>query len=297
MIQDSKRTINIYLQSSKGTEDWKSFLSKILSKTTPYNTYKYVTDSNLLSVVDPKVTLPMTSVPSTDARYETKEPLANIVENTKSGISSVVGQVANVLFPGSKEIAESLTSTAINIGEAVYTGTSGNIFNPWWTSVPALDSGAVKRPTFSLSFDFAMGQFGLWNATEEVVKPILNLCAPVLLKELTDFTYKPPFPSAAMLTKKALNTILDYSQDENHDGIIDALTGIYDSYTYTVEFGDFITYSRMLLKAASSSFSNKVDDQGMPISGSVTLEFQALVPYTAGARDSRLINVKYSGGK
>ena len=142
-----------------------------------------------------------------------------------------------------------------------------------------------------------MGQFGLWDATKEVVKPILNLCAPVLLRELTDFTYKPPFPSAAMLTKDALEAILTKSNDQTQDGVIATLTGIYDDYTYTVQFGDFATYSRMLLKSASSSFSNKVDDKGMPISGSVTLGFQALVPYTAGARDSNLINVKYFGGR
>ena len=292
MIQDSKRTINIYLQSSSGTKDWRSFLSEAISGVA----HKFVSDSNLLSVVDSEVTLPMTSVPSIDASYEPKEPLANIVENTKSGASSIVGQISNVIFPGSKELAESLTKKAIDLGEAIYTGTSGNIFNPWWTSVPALDSGAVKRPTFSLSFDFAMGQFGLWDATKEVVKPILNLCAPVLLRELTDFTYKPPFPSAAMLTKDALDAILTKSNDQTQDGVIATLTGIYDDYTYTVQFGDFATYSRMLLKSASSSFSNKVDDKGMPISGSVTLGFQALVPYTAGARDSNLINVKYFGG-
>ena len=292
MIQDSKRTINIYLQSSSGTKDWRSFLSEAISGVA----HKFVSDSNLLSVVDSEVTLPMTSVPSIDASYEPKEPLANIVKDAKSGASSIVGQISNVIFPGSKELAESLTKKAIDLGEAIYTGTSGNIFNPWWTSVPALDSGAVKRPTFSLSFDFAMGQFGLWDATKEVVKPILNLCAPVLLRELTDFTYKPPVPSAAMLTKDALDAILTKSNDQTQDGVIATLTGIYDDYTYTVQFGDFATYSRMLLKSASSSFSKKVDDKGMPISGSVTLGFQALVPYTAGARDSNLINVKYFGG-
>lgn len=292
MIQDSKRTINIYLQSSSGTKDWRSFLKEAIFGVA----HTFVSDSNLLGAVDSEVTLPMTSVPSIDASYESKEPLANIVENTKSGASSLVGQISNVIFPGSKELAESLTKKAIDLGEAIYTGTSGNIFTPWWTSVPALDSGAVKRPTFSLSFDFAMGQFGLWDATKEVVKPILNLCAPVLLRELTDFTYKPPFPSAAMLTKDALDAILTNSKDPNKDGVISTLTGIYDNYTYTVQFGSFATYSRMLLKSASSSFSNKVDDKGMPISGSVTLGFQALVPYTAGARDSNLINVKYFGG-
>ena len=293
MIQDSKRTINIYLQSSMGTKDWRSFLKEAIFGAT----HTFVSDSNLLGVVDSEVTLPMTSVPSIDASYESKEPLANIVKDAKSGASSLVGQISNVIFPGSKELAESLTQKAIDFGEAIYTGASGNIFNPWWTSVPALDSGAVKRPTFSLSFDFAMGQFGLWDATKEVVKPILNLCAPVLLRELTDFTYKPPFPSAAMLTKDALDAILTNSTDPNKDGVISTLTGIYDDYTYTVQFGSFATYSRMLLKSASSSFSNKVDDKGMPISGSVTLGFQALVPYTAGARDSNLINVKYFGGR
>ena len=250
MIQDSKRTINIYLQSSSGTKDWRSFLSEAVFGVA----HTFVSDSNLLSVVDSEVTLPMTSVPSIDASYEPKEPLANIVKDAKSGASSLVGQISNVIFPGSKELAESLAKKVIDFGEAIYTGASGNIFTPWWTSVPALDSGAVKRPTFSLSFDFAMGQFGLWDATKEVVKPILNLCAPVLLRELTDFTYKPPFPSAAMLTKDALDAILTASKDETRDGVISTLTGIYDAYTYTVQFGSFATYSRMLL-----NFKHNID--------------------------------------
>ena len=200
----TNREINIYLQGQE-TKNWKTFLSRAIQEVSD----NFAKGSSILSDVNSKVKLPLTYIPGIDASYEPEEPLQNLVSDVKSGVTKTIGQVSNVLFPGSKELAENITSTALNLGEAIYEGTSGNIFNPWWTSIPALGSGVVKRPEFSISFDFAMGQFGLWSGLEEVVKPIINLSAPVLLRKLSDFTYKPPFPSTAMLVKEALSSIMD----------------------------------------------------------------------------------------
>ena len=288
----TNREINIYLQGQE-TKNWKTFLSRAIQEVSD----NFVRGSSILSDVDSKVKLPLTYIPGIDASYEPEEPLQNLVSDVKSGVSKVVGQVSNVLLPGSKEIAENITSTALNLGEAIYEGASGNIFNPWWTSIPALGSGVVKRPEFSISFDFAMGQFGLWSGLEEVVKPIINLSAPVLLRKLSDFTYTPPFPSAAMLAKDALSSIMDASKKENSSIITSKILSIYDDYTYTIVFGKFAVYSNMILKGATSTFSHKVDDEGYPISGRVELKFKSLIPYTAGANDSTLLSVRYGGAK
>lgn len=288
----TNREINIYLQGQE-TKNWKTFLSRAIQEASD----NFVRGSSILSDVDSNVKLPLTYIPGIDASYEPEEPLQNLVSDVKSGVSKVVGQVSNVLLPGSKEIAENITSTALNLGEAIYEGASGNIFNPWWTSIPALGSGVVKRPEFSISFDFAMGQFGLWSGLEEVVKPIINLSAPVLLRKLSDFTYTPPFPSAAMLVKKALSTIMDACKDENSTTIASTIANIYKDYTYTIVFGKFAVYSNMILKGATSTFSHKVDDEGYPISGRVELKFKSLIPYTAGANDSTLLSVRYGGAK
>ena len=288
----TNREINIYLQGQE-TKNWKTFLSRAIQEASD----NFVRGSSILSDVDPKVKLTLTYIPGIDASYEPEEPLQNLVSNVKSGVSKVVGQVSNVLFPGSKEKAEAITSTVLNLGEAIYEGASGNIFNPWWTSIPALGSGLVKRPEFSISFDFTMGQFGLWSGLEEVVKPILNLSAPVLLRKLSDFTYKPPFPSTAMLAKDALSSIMDASKDENSSIITSKILSIYNDYTYTIVFGKFAVYSNMILKGATSTFSHKVDDEGYPISGRVELKFQGLIPYTAGSDDSSLLSVRYGGAK
>ena len=286
----TSREMDIYLQGNN-TISWRSFLNNAINSAAN----KFIEGTALLDAVDPAVTLPLTYIPGIDASYQTEEPLKNIVEDTKSGITKVIGQVSNILNPGSKDIAEDIAKTALNIGEAVYEGTSGKIFNPWWTSIPALGSGAVKRPEFSVSFDFAMGQFGLWSGLEEVVKPILNLSAPVLLRNLSDFTYTPPFPSAAMLVKEALSKIMDASKNEDSHEIVDLITKVYDDYTYTLVFGNFAVYSNMILTHATSTFSHKVDDQGYPISGRVELKFKSLIPYTAGASYDKLISVKYGG--
>lgn len=286
------REINIYLQGRE-TQNWKTFLSRAIQGAN----YNFAKSSSILSDVNSNVKLPLTYIPGIDASYEPEEPLQNLVSNVKSGISKVIGQVSNILLPGSKEIAEGITSTALDLGQAVYEGTSGNIFNPWWTSIPTLGSGVVKRPEFSISFDFAMGQFGLWSGLEEVVKPIINLSAPVLLRNLSDFTYKPPFPSTAMLVKNALSSILEACTDEDTHSITRTILGLYNDYTYTIVFGKFAVYSNMILKGATSTFSHKVDDEGYPISGRVELKFKSLIPYTAGASDNSLISVRYGGAK
>ena len=289
---NTKREINIYLQGRE-TQNWKTFLKRAIQGAG----YNFAKSSSILGDVDSNVKLPLTYIPGIDASYEPEEPLQNLVSNVKSGISKVVGQVSNILLPGSKEIAEGITTAALDIGQAVYEGTSGNIFNPWWTSIPALGSGVVKRPEFSISFDFAMGQFGLWSGLEEVVKPIINLSAPVLLRKLSDFTYKPPFPSTAMLVKNALSSILEACTDEDTHTITSTILSLYNDYTYTIVFGQFAVYSNMILKGATSTFSHKVDDEGYPISGRVELKFKSLIPYTAGASDNSLISVRYGGAK
>ena len=289
---NTKREINIYLQGRE-TQNWKTFLKRAIQGAG----YNFAKSSSILGDVDSNVKLPLTYIPGIDASYEPEEPLQNLVSNVKSGISKVVGQVSNILLPGSKEIAEGITTAALDIGQAVYEGTSGNIFNPWWTSIPALGSGVVKRPEFSISFDFAMGQFGLWSGLEEVVKPIINLSAPVLLRNLSDFTYKPPFPSTAMLVKNALSSILEACTDEDTHTITSTILSLYNDYTYTIVFGQFAVYSNMILKGATSTFSHKVDDEGYPISGRVELKFKSLIPYTAGASDNSLISVRYGGAK
>ena len=288
----TNREINIYLQGQE-TKNWKTFLSRAIQEVSD----NFAKGSSILSDVKSEVKLPLTYIPGIDASYEPEEPLKTLVKDAKSGISNVVGQVSDILNPGTKEKAEAITSTVLNLGEAIYEGTSGNIFNPWWTSIPALGSGVVKRPEFSISFDFAMGQFGLWSGLEEVVKPIINLSAPVLLRELSDFTYKPPFPSTAMLAKDALSSIMDASKKENSSIITSKILSIYDDYTYTIVFGKFAVYSNMILKGATSTFSHKVDDEGYPISGRVELKFQGLIPYTAGSDDSSLLSVRYGGAK
>ena len=117
----------------------------------------------------------------------------------------------------------------------------------------------------------------------------------MLLRDLSDFTYTPPFPSTAMLVKKALSKIMDASKKEDSTEIIECISDIYKEYTYTLVFGKFATYSNMILTGATSTFSHKVDDQGYPISGHVELKFKGLIPYTAGASDGKLISVKYGG--
>ena len=66
------------------------------------------------------------------------------------------------------------------------------------TGVKAWD-GSKGGFSFEYEFSFAMGQYGLWNAKEEVVKPILNLIAPALPRSMDNFSMSGPFPTAIQL--------------------------------------------------------------------------------------------------
>jgi len=59
-----------------------------------------------------------------------------------------------------------------------------------------------------MNFNFAMGQYGLWNAKDEVFLPILNLIAPTLPRYLNGAIMKGPYPDAIGLLKNLLENVL-----------------------------------------------------------------------------------------
>ena len=77
--------------------------------------------------------------------------------------------------------------------------------------------GAKGGFSFEYEFSFAMGQYGLWNAKEEVVLPILNLIAPALPRSMSNFSMDGPFPTAIQLLSLLVQNFLrdTYSKEGN----------------------------------------------------------------------------------
>lgn len=186
---NTNRIININARSGdEGLRDWRYALERLSSKNG--ETYS-ILDNNLLrdTVVDSRVCLLMSSPPKTmKTSNKFTTPVENLLKSGKSNSSGIVGKIANVLTMG------------YNASNALFTeeGSTSATWQPWMTGVKAWD-GSRGGFSFDYEFSFAMGQYGLWNAKEEVVKPILNLIAPALPRSLNNFSMNGPFPTAIQL--------------------------------------------------------------------------------------------------
>ena len=183
--------------------DWRHSLQRI-TNVQDNQGYESILDNVLKdSVVDNRIHLLMTSPPKTmKTSNNIKQPVQELLKGGGSG-SSLMGKVTT------------FATTAYNTLNAVMTNGDGNTsptWQPWMTGVKAWD-GSKGGFSFDYEFSFAMGQYGLWNAKEEVVKPILNLIAPALPRSMDNFSMNGPFPTAIQLlsqmVKGAWNNIKD----------------------------------------------------------------------------------------
>ena len=182
--------------------DWRHSLQRI---TNTQNGYEHSILDNVLkdSVVDNRIHLLMTSPPKTMKTVNRiKEPVQELLKGGGKG-SDTMGKIttfANMAY-------DTLNALSTN-GD----GKTSSTWQPWMTGVKAWD-GSKGGFSFDYEFSFAMGQYGLWNAKEEVVKPILNLIAPALPRSMDNFSMNGPFPTAIQLlsqmVKGAWNNIKD----------------------------------------------------------------------------------------
>ena len=168
--------------------DWRHSLQRI---TNTQNGYEHSILDNVLkdSVVDNRIHLLMTSPPKTMKTVNRiKEPVQELLKGGGKG-SDTMGKIttfANMAY-------DTLNALSTN-GK----GETSSTWQPWMTGVKAWD-GSKGGFSFEYEFSFAMGQYGLWNAKEEVVKPILNLIAPALPRSMNNFSMNGPFPTAIQL--------------------------------------------------------------------------------------------------
>lgn len=193
---------------------------------------------------------------------------------------------------------------------------SSSTWMPWAQNAQAW-TGSSGGVNISYTFSFSMGQYGLWNAKEEVIKPILNLIAPTLPKYLGKTNMEGPYPTTIGLLSDIIRNVdlkdsiaqsaKDLGSDvvglftdnkgniasdavssagatikrslEDLGGIIETLVmSAYENYTYTVKFGRMQEFRQMMIQDSSVTFSNQVDQFGFPISGTCTLSMVGIAP-------------------
>ena len=198
---NSNRIIDISLRGGTGNDkDWRYALSRLNPTSNSILNTSLLNDCN----VDGRVYLLMTSPPKTMKTVNRiKEPVQELL---KGNSNTTVGKIA------------SAATTVFDVVNAsvIDEGGTASTWQPWMTGVKAWD-GSKGGFSFDYEFSFAMGQYGLWNAKEEVVKPILNLIAPALPRSMSNFSMDGPFPTAIQLLSLLVQNFLSdtYSKEGN----------------------------------------------------------------------------------
>ena len=241
------------------------------------------------------------------------------------------------------------------------TGSNKSLYNystqTWWKNLKGWTRSDPVSVQFT--FDFALGQYGLWNAKKEVVIPMLNLIAmfcPSLIadgsmigptatptgmlysviaetlmpvvdqlegvisskdtKSLTDLA-----KSAMSWMADAYNSGASGGDDEASKGtnaftevvngiasalggltseavgqISDKLLTVLKDSTYNIQIGNFMSISNCICTGINSIvFSNKVDENGYPISGSLNLVLRGVIPPTFSGTRQDLVTLRFGG--
>ena len=234
------------------------------------------------------------------------------------------------------------------------TGSNKSLYNystqTWWKN---LEGWAGSDPvSVQFTFDFALGQYGLWNAKKEVVIPMLNLIAMFCPSLIADGSMIGPTatPTGMLysviagtlmpvvdqlegiisskdtkaitnLAKSAMSWVgdtYDSGADEGDNEFTSAVNGVASvlggltseavglisnkllavlkDSTYNIQIGNFMSISNCICTGINSIvFSNKVDEDGYPISGSLNLVLRGVIPPTFSGTRQDLVTLRFGG--
>ena len=234
------------------------------------------------------------------------------------------------------------------------TGSNKSLYNystqTWWKNLEGWTGSDPVSVQFT--FDFALGQYGLWNAKKEVVIPMLNLIAMFCPSLIADGSMIGPTatPTGMLysviagtlmpvvdqlegiisskdtkaitnLAKSAMSWVgdtYDSGADEGDNEFTSAVNGIASvlggltseavglisnkllavlkDSTYNIQIGNFMSISNCICTGINSIvFSNKVDEDGYPISGSLNLVLRGVIPPTFSGTRQDLVTLRFGG--
>lgn len=234
------------------------------------------------------------------------------------------------------------------------TGSNKSLYNystqTWWENLKGWTGSDPVSVQFT--FDFALGQYGLWNAKKEVVIPMLNLIAMFCPSLIADGSMIGPTATpTGMLYSVIAGTLMpvvdqlegiisskdtkaitnlaksamswttdtyDSGADEGDNEFTSAVNGIASvlggltseavglisnklltvlkDSTYNIQIGNFMSISNCICTGINSIvFSNKVDENGYPISGSLNLVLRGVIPPTFSGTRQDLVTLRFGG--
>lgn len=237
------RVITMSCSGTGGEDSWKYNLSRLLGLRDYEgrvlgNPSAYMFDNASTWDVNPKIKLLMTKNKALSSQSNPDEPLKGLASVGSGG--GIIGKIGKFAIG---------TATALSTLQDIKEGATGGSFYPWIAGIKAWNGG--NSINLQYDFEFAMGQYGLWNAEEEVVKPILNLLAPTLPQYLDAIMIYGSYPNSwnllATFIKHVWDKFLGSSESsvntgdghisnasQNH-GPVDAYANEFSSTTTTTE--------------------------------------------------------------
>ena len=206
------RLIKIYKTGNdEKTGSWRDNLSRIAGTIEQYhdNKAEFITGVKDFATnfnVDPGIELLMDAeLPKFKTTNDFKAPLESWINE----IGNVANKINGVLtlLDGFKSFVKGNWTDS--------TGVTAATFMPWVKNIKAWDGSTALG--ISPTFKFAMGQYGLWNAREEVVKPILNLIAPTIPQYLNAWSMSGPAPNSFNLITEMIQSVARTIAEEGED--------------------------------------------------------------------------------
>lgn len=155
----------------------------------------------------------------------------------------------------------------------------GAAWNPWFLNIPTWQGTKVQD--LDLNFSFKLGQYGLWNAEKEVVLPMLALLIPTIPRNLSNFMMQGPFPSTIALLGQFVEVLGSPSEGDATEFSVTLASNIVktlEKSTYHISIGNVFSLMYAVPTRADVTFSTDLDTKGMPISGSLKIKYQGVVP-------------------
>lgn len=310
----------ITLKKSGDAGDWRKALSTLIEKKSKTGDNSIVQQALESYNVNENIELFMVDPPPTiGTNNQYAQPFKDLLKSDKHPLFST--------------IFNSVTAISDWLGESFGTKTddTGNsqTWNPWVTRTPVWASSNTNVK-FQYTFKFAMGQYGLWNAKQEVFDPIVNLMAPTLPQHVNALTMSGPMGTIFDLLSNTIDwETWDRTKDTAASGYtdvkniitgndgnwvdritnamsasLDALSELleniilagYSKYTYDISFGNMLTINKVLMKDSEVSFGAQVDQDGYPVTGSIKISFESLTPPALTAGNQETVALRYGGG-
>lgn len=298
-VVNIKRNNNKIIDSTGKTvsyvnTDWRHNLcnlicnsEKLISSTSQkFVAENFFNDNNHL-IVDDNIKLLLETYPQIQVNNEFEEPISVFLGDAQSMGEKIGGSSFDKFTQGLSK-AMSVATKGVEFAQGLF----GNkekahaTLYPWIKSVPAWKGIKNNTISFTQKFSFKIGQYGLWNALEEVVKPVINLFVPVLPRELNNFSIAGPLPTSYQmlgnLLKGGIDSVVDqlFEDDEGSISFIQSLvTETYGDYTYDVSYGNIFKFENCIYKDATLNFdTNDTDQNGYPISATISMTFSTIIP-------------------